>query len=1539
MRQPSTLTRVAIAVAAITLTGTMTALVAEAALTDIATAPLSSSSNTVVKPNVLLTMDTSGSMQWTFMPDNINQVAPNWGNTGDYLFTPNSPHYPSSISNNNANSVNCLNNSDGNTQCLIGDPPWYAYQYNFVAYNPTFTYLPAVDYTGASYASYGSPWTNVPVDYYTSSSGNIQLAATTSPAKAGQFTEATYQNSGGVTKLNGEPYCAVPSTSCYPGNLPPTEAGVTAKAFSYATPKGPPVTGVILSGFATSTTVTGTLTNHGLVVGDIIDVVCTSGSGATTPYPLVNAVPVITVPNANTFTFYAGQNWGTGALSCTKATVNPSVVGLPEQASVSFTAPGSASTGVGLFYTNSSKTVTAYFYNHMILVGDVITVSGGTNCNVNNVTVTAVGTTATAPSGFVPSSFTYAYTGSSSTKCSGTYTISRQPYNVAVMSTNTPFYYQLTPTEYCSDQHLAYCYASSTALPNYTNAARVRFCNSAAAAAAPPVAPPSASPAAPTAPLPAVTCEAKYLPPTYIYARYGQFTRTDVVPTNNAYGPYPNRNDPWGGCSASTCTYAAEMTNFSNWYAWYRTRIQMMKTIVGQTFANLTSSYRVGFITINPASNTNNPVSSSNKVSTSHYVPVSDFIGGSTTSQRYNFYNTLYTQAPGNSTPLRSALARAGRYFGGKHDYINSGMTDDPIQYSCQQNFTLLTTDGYWNTNSNGDTEAVGMDGQTAVGDQDSNAATQSQGIYEGPNCPAGNYSNGGCTNTLADVAAYYYNTDLRDKTLWNNATNTAGTDVSTNNVATTPTDPQIQQHMTTFTLGLADGLLTWQSNYATAATGDFASITSGATGCWWPPVSGGASSKCQWPIPLHDNPTALDDLWHAAVNGHGTYYHGTNPRSVATGMANALSSISIRLAAAAASSTSNPNITQQNNLVYSSSYDTYVWSGNVFVQTVNTDGSINAPHLWDAGATLDLTLWSSRTIYTLDLASKLLKPFAFGSMTAAEQSIFTNVCGVPSNLTQCSTLTTSQLTTINDGVDLVNFLRGDRSNENTASTPGIFRWRTPTSVPNSHVLGDTVDATPAYVAAPTFAFADAVSPTYGAFQAANASRTPLLYMGANDGMLHAFDAQTGTGHIGAELWAYVPRMLWSKLYMLSDFNYGNMHQYYVDGSPQVMDAYFNGGWHTVLVGGLNSGGRGYYALDITNPSAPVFLWDFCSNSAVCTVSHPDVGLTYGYPVITKRAYDGKWVVLVTSGYNNVPTYTVQGTTAGGGTGSGLEWLYVLDVATGAILDKVSTNVGTTTSPGSLAKIAAWADNGNIDNTTKYVYGGDLQGNVWRFDMSVSPPAVQKLGVLMDASGNPQPIASRPELGSVNGSRVIYIGTGEYLGTSDLGTTNTQSLYAFKDLGTNYGNIRTNANLVQQTIITVDATDRSSSNNSVDWTQKNGWYVDFPTAGERVNLDPQLTLGTLSVKTNIPSNTACTVGGSSWTYQFDYSKGSYVSTSPNNILATYNSNAISVGFVIVQVPGGGLKMISTDSTANKSTQGVDVGNSPMSGKRVGWRQM
>lgn len=1040
-----------------------------------------------------------------------------------------------------------------------------------------------------------------------------------------------------------------------------------------------------------------------------------------------------------------------------------------------------------------------------------------------------------------------------------------------------PFYYTIASKEFCSDANLTKCALTSSASGIYDRPAPIRWCNTRDNANVK------------TAVSEGGKCQARY-DSTHKYPRYGLFKRVNIVSSVASYPKAVARTD----CAGSTCTYTEELVNFSNWYAYYRSRMQMMKSAAGRAFVALDGRYRVGFVTINPGA----PVSSSK------YLKISKFEG----SHKEDWYDKFYAQEPDGNTPLRQALSRVGRHFAGKTSGINQGMNDDPIQYSCQKNFALLTTDGYWNSSAGQKLDGTAIGNQDNVdADDDPKWSARSNGTYDGGISTA--------TNTLADVALYYYKTDLRPS----GSIGALGTDVSENNVSTTDKDFNKAQHMTTFTLGIIDGKMTYRSDYETdtSQTNDFFRIKSGSTGC-----SFSSTTKCNWPSPSENDMTAIDDLWHAAVNGRGVYYSARDPETLVNGLSDALLKLDAETGAASASATSSPNITPSDNSIFSSTYKTVEWTGEVVAQTIDTETGDVVPGLvWSAQSNLDAMVSEtsdSRTIYYPN-ASGTLTSFSFGSMSATEKAFFQNKC-TPVALTQCNAAIAA---IANDGANMVNWLRGRSEHEGS-----IFRDR-------AHVLGDTVNAKPVFVRQPMWSFADEVSPTYGEFQVDNEDRQGVLYIAANDGMLHAFNGDTG-----AEMWAYVPRMLMPELYKLADQNYETMHRYYLDGSPEVMDVYDGSAWRTILVGGLNSGGRGYYALDITNPSSPVALWEFCSNATLCDSSDADLGLSYGNPIITKRASDGTWVVVVTSGYNNVSP------------GDGKGHLYVLDAITGQVLQKVGTGQGTTTAPSGLGKISAWADSFGIDNTAKYVYGGDLAGNVWRFDLTVSTPTVQRLATLVDDDGRPQSVTTKPELSLAEEHRMIHVATGRYLGLSDLtdpadwippsNDAYQQSLYTFKDKGEDLGNLR-DGDLVEQTIELVDDDTRTISTATVDLDSKDGWYVDFnpddASPGERVNIDPQLILGTLVVVTNVPGGDACDLGGESWIYFFDYKSGQYVSTSPGNAVATHLGNAITVGVVVFQLPDGTIKGIATDAKGNKQAVDIPIGSGAINARRTSWREL
>jgi len=1017
------------------------------------------------------------------------------------------------------------------------------------------------------------------------------------------------------------------------------------------------------------------------------------------------------------------------------------------------------------------------------------------------------------------------------------------------------------------------------------------------------------------------------------------FTRVNIISGQN----YPKANDR-SDCitTAGLCTYAEEMTNFANWYTYYRTRMQMMKSAAGHAFIPVSDKYRVGFITINPGST----------ISASKYLKIDDFTDGES-GQRDKWYTKFYGQAINGSTPLREALSRVGWIFGGKFGTgLTTGLTaatDDPVLYSCQPNFAILSSDGYWNGNA-----GKKLDG-SAVGNQDGVNSGYSKRID-------GALDANNASNTLSDVALYYYKTDLR----------TAMTD----NVPQSGRDKAQHQHMTTFTLGLGlDGYLNYLPNYddPSLTTGDFYAIKQGTL---------------NWPTPVAETPSALDDLWHAAVNGRGKFFSASNPADLAKGLSETLATLKQSVGAGAAAATSNLQPVAGDNFAFTAQYETVKWVGDLKAKTIDlSTGTVSNVPLWSAQEKLDNTLFTSRKIYLLDSADTTgnqLRNFCWtagdlvpgctdgAGLTPTEQAYFN-----PNTLVQYSGWTALQKAAAT-GLNLVNYLRGDKSLETTSAGLDTDLYRN-----RAHILGDIAAAQPAYVKASSFNYTDT---GYTAFKTCTSglptgssitcpstfplspnARRATVYAGANDGMLHAFETdvntnpyyQTGgistvittddtfTGNNngnGVERWAYMPSAVLPNLKKLAEDPY--THRFFVDGSPTAGDVCTSSpcvglnDWRTILVGGLNSGGRGYYALDITNPDVPKGLWEF-SSGAVCLTdaqanegtfsSDCHLGYTYGNPLITKIKPDNKWVVIVTSGYNNYNP------------GDGKGYLYVLDAITGKILRRMTTGVGDNgtspsfiESPSGLAKINAWVDNSLANNTTLAVYGGDLLGNLWKFslDPDSAPWTVTKLAQVTDASSNPQPITVKPEIGGVGTKRIVLFGTGKFLGDDDKTDTRGQSVYAIGDDGVSTTIVR--SDLVLQTMeVTTAATRGVTTTNAVDWTTGKGWYVDLPDSGERVNVDPQLQLGTLVVASNVPSSDSCTAGGYSWLNYFDYKTGRFVLNTP----ATKLASSLIVGMNVVVLPGGKVVAIVTTGDNQQPTVEPPIPPSSFQGRRVLWREL
>ncbi|MDD5057255.1 MAG: PilC/PilY family type IV pilus protein [Sideroxydans sp.] len=1035
---------------------------------------------------------------------------------------------------------------------------------------------------------------------------------------------------------------------------------------------------------------------------------------------------------------------------------------------------------------------------------------------------------------------------------------------------------------------------------------------------------------------------------------YGKFIRTDIVPTNNSY-PFPgtaSKADTRTDCAGTTCTYDEEMTNFANWWTYYRTRMQAMKTSVSRSFKTLDDRFRVGFSTISDTGATDGTT----------------FLGNNTfeLGHKNTWFTTLFSQGTPGATPLRGALSKAGRYYADKI----SGETD-PVQYSCQQNFVILSTDGYWNTNDETSTyKNLNLTGGT-VGDMDGAS-------------PRPMYDSSAASGTLADVAKYYYDTDLRTSTLTNCTGGSSldfpsGTDVCKNNVFTSTSDNNIQQHMTTFTMGLgADGTLVYTSDYQTATSGDYYDLFNGT-----------GSPVVNWPNPITKTAgERIDDLWHAAVNGQGLYFSAKNPNEIITGFNNALSSITQKLGSAAAAATSTLNPVSGNNFAYVASYTTVKWFGNLEAREINTtNGKVSKTATWCVENVAEETCTSpgtrvpdtsgSSTIYncvvTGTTAADCPSPGVFDSGTSTckteiqnscigkmasqvgafsdARHIYTaNVAGTalvafdstyatahPTNFSAAHINGLNQWGTLNptlqntaEGVNLINYLRGQNGYEyRAANATQLYRVR-------EAVLGDALESQPFYFKEPPFNYP---YPGYAKYASDNSTRGGSVFMGTNDGMMHAFNTSDGT-----ERWAYVPSMVIPNMWKLASTSYDISHTNYLNGSPNVADVCTascdvaaTAVWKTILVSGLSGGGRGYFALDVSNPDTPKLLWEFTPSTGAGVIKDDDLGYSFGQPVIT-RNNDGLWVVLVTSGYNNVSP------------GSGRGFLFVLNAETGAIISKIDTGVGDTTTPSGLAKIDGYNEEPG-GNKIGFIYGGDLLGNLWRFDINSSVTAAIGKGdklkfatLYADAgSSSPQPITTTPVLAKVRNLRQILISTGKYLEKSDLNTTQLQTMYSIQDNNETTTLINPRTTLVQQTLTNDTGTaTRKSTKNPVDYTAKRGCYVDYPDVGERASIDSTLVQGVLIAPTIVPENSACSPGGYSWINYIDYEN---CGASPSNTtgLVGLKTDSTVVGVNIVYIDG---KPIIEQVTSSERTPTI-ISNQPLydnlstafRSKRVIWHEL
>ena len=1005
---------------------------------------------------------------------------------------------------------------------------------------------------------------------------------------------------------------------------------------------------------------------------------------------------------------------------------------------------------------------------------------------------------------------------------------------------------------------------------------------------------------------------------TYYYFQYatgpaaGSYTVYYVAPASQGCGTQSNCVLDTDTSGAAAPSGIAAGQNIANWFAYYHTRIQMAKSGLMTAFSTVRKTFRVGFGSIDGGANgdaNNMPASASSVYTyndtyngvTNTVANVQPFGDGSvSTDQKNRFWTWAAALSPSGGTPLRAALDAIGQYYETSQPWTT--MSSDPSSVSsntyiaCRQSYTILTTDGFWNGNYTSTTTSSASDtsGPTVSGPNGQSYTYAAAAPYSGGDTADGSPS-------LADVAMYYWKTDLQ----------AAGNNNIANEVPTSTEDPAFWQHMTTFTMGLGftpTGISGTSTSNGTPPVTDtpptISDIFSAANG-------NGTLTGFSWPTPASNSIYNISDLAHAGVNGHGGFYSATSPQTFAGGLSDALKRASERVGTGASLAANSTQLTN-GTVAYQANYYTSKWKGDLKALAINSStGVIATTPSWSAAAMVTSSSAGSRNIVTY-------VPPASSSGTGTFVAFQDSASNTP------PVLSTAELNALGSTAaaqaTMVNYLRGDNSQEQ--KNKGGFRNRdTP--------LGDIVDSQPVYSGAPnpnefegqTFTgitattsagtipdnsfqtWAVGYTDSSGTFHTSTASqRAPLVFVAANDGMLHAFDAGTG-----AEKYAYLPgAVITAGLANLANTAYGSdtvPHQYYNDGELTIADAFFNSAWHTVLVGTTGRGpAEAVYALDITDPSNITPLWERSAGDGQTNSNY--IGQMVGKPVIAK-VQDGTansdWQVLIGNGYNSA---------------SGTAALLEFNLATGALSVHSATSRISTAGNG-LAAAVAWMDDASTGTSTE-AYAGDLQGQVWSFPLGntvtkagttsyVPDPnplgGVSTTGTLvfstpLDASGNPQPITAGMLAGRdpTTGNVWLFFGTGQYLSSNDLANKQVESWYGVIAQSGSPSATTSNAtvnNLVQRyityeqagspnatpptlgvrTVTTPTDTGYAAIGSKLGWymnlqqptLDSNGNVTGYNAQGERMVTPNQFQGNLLLATTRIPVVTdICNPSGSGW---------------------------------------------------------------------------
>lgn len=963
------------------------------------------------------------------------------------------------------------------------------------------------------------------------------------------------------------------------------------------------------------------------------------------------------------------------------------------------------------------------------------------------------------------------------------------------------------------------------------------------------------------------------------YYQYNGSRSSLVLDGNNALTEESvNRLYTPGNWTWVPLTTAAEKQNFANWYSYYRTRARTAITVLTHVMASLKGKIRLIW-------QGSHPSVLGRWLTTDE--PMYKFDDSAEARNSYKrFFDFLYSM----STPNGGGLIRETAWVTGNYFTNRTGATDsNPYwdrdtnkELTCRQNFHILMAGSAWSGGSEGyigidfdyPPEKIrpnlrtntpmpdGMQAYTTTSPENKifwNEDPRLLKNYYPPIQPA----------TLADIVFKFWATDLQagvggnsmfaspdnrrkikpyfpDKStpLFGQALAIDADPRTNKEIYWNPAnDPATWPHLVHYVVGIG-------------ATGSIAHASS--------VYSALREGRLAWtiPNPHRDTNEKMDDLWRAGLVGRGGFFNVNSPQDLINAFNAIINNINARNSSSVAGSLSTSVLvpTAVNYLV---GYDTADWTGYIRARSVDSQGILGKVS-WNAGTLLDQRSGAAnpRVILTsTGVGAGKGAPFTWAAAGGALKTVDPNFDerGI--------------------GEKRVAWLRGDKAMEGT-----LFRRR-------NSLLGPVINAQALYVGAPASGYRDSWpegsaeaaaaqrGDSYESFRTQQAKRAPTIYVGANDGMLHAIDATTADTHPalvdvtpspGAERWAYVPYSVYGRLAPWSSLTHFNFMPS-VDGAPVSRDIYFNSGsgsvspsWRTILVAGLRLGGRGIYALDITEVAstegstsgkvwgpAQRVLWEFNNTSP----GGENLGYTYGRPNIARLA-NGKWVVLVPSGY--FPNGSLDKAAR-----NDFSSLFVLDASTGALIRELKTpsqvsGIGAVVSSGLTTPVLGDYNGDQVDDVA---FAGDLQGNIWRFDLTDESPANWKINLLFRPK-NPgdRPVTVMPRLFPNIGypGFTVVFGTGKYLGSSDSrvdASSKVQAVYGIRDTGRASQDTVVEGQpatpLIQQHLIEKGGI-RGLSSHAVPAINASGvavrgWYFDLDIAdarGERVVVDASALFNT-----------------------------------------------------------------------------------------------